>query len=184
MFGKVSCIGLTLIVLASMIECKNIPDNPAKPGCTKSSGRALKKHPGCIIWWFLPGCVLGDRIAVDPFGIYPWKKFCRKYSDLQTHDKCKGKVPQIKENDEIGITFETNDVKEKQQLSESSVITDINSNVEQYDNNLTSYIANLEELERLEEENESNSVLNNVQEIKITKQRPKRYDYYEYCTLG
>ena len=51
--------------------------------------KAPKKHPGCIIWWFLPGCFLGDRFGVDPFGIYPWKKFCRRYSDLQKHEKCK-----------------------------------------------------------------------------------------------
>ena len=51
--------------------------------------KAPKKHPGCVIWWFLPGCFLGDRFGVDPFGIYPWKKFCRRYSDLQKHEKCK-----------------------------------------------------------------------------------------------
>ena len=171
MYRKVFCIGLTFIVLASIIESKNIPENPAKPGCSKSAGRALKKHPGCIIWWFLPGCVLGDRIAVDPFGIYPWKKFCRKYSDLQAHDNCKGKVPRIRESDEIDTVVEKEINDDEDQLSESSLLTDINSNVKQSDNNLNSY---LEHLETIEEQNESNSVLNKIQKTEITKQRPKR----------
>merc|ERR1712173_267489 len=52
-----------------------------------------RSHPGCLIWWFLPGCPLGDAFGADPFGIYPWQKFCRKYTDLEDHDLCKPWLP-------------------------------------------------------------------------------------------
>ena len=73
---------------------------------TDAITRAPKKHPGCLIWWFLPGCILGDRIGVDPFGIYPWEKFCRKYSDLQTHKKCEDILKEQTEKDIIGDEVE------------------------------------------------------------------------------
>ena len=47
------------------------------------------EHPGCFIWWFLPGCFFGDTFGVDPFGIYPWEKFCAKYSSLSELEECR-----------------------------------------------------------------------------------------------
>ena len=186
--------------MRSTVESKSLTDKPCKDVSTE---RALKKHPGCIIWWFLPGCVLGDRIAVDPFGIYPWEKFCRKYSDLQKHKNCEGKVPQIRINNELEDVVEkdTNDKtavekagndeafvetetkeeeekgeKEKPQIPlESFPISDIRSNFDENDDKLISYI---EKLEELEEEKESNSILDKIAEPEIVQQRPKRYIYH------
>ena len=162
---------LCIVILAISISNAKTLYTRSESTETDSVGRTLRKHPGCFIWWFLPGCILGDRVAVDPFGIYPWKKFCRKYSDLQAHDICKGKVPRIRESDEIDTVVEKEINDNEDQLSESSLLTDINSNVKQSDNNLNSY---LEHLETIEEQNESNSVLNKIQKTEITKQRPKR----------
>lgn len=57
---------------------------------SKEEAKTIKKreHPGCFIWWFLPGCYLGERVGVDPFNIYPWEKFCAKYTKLADHKKC------------------------------------------------------------------------------------------------
>ena len=98
MLLRILYIGIACLTILTTVKSKNLPDKACKDISTE---RALKKHPGCIIWWFLPGCVLGDRIAVDPFGIYPWEKFCRRYSDLQKHKNCKGKIPQIRINDKV-----------------------------------------------------------------------------------
>ena len=192
MLLRVIYIGIACVTILSSVESKNIPDKPCKDTSTE---RALKKHPGCIIWWFLPGCVLGDRIAVDPFGIYPWEKFCRKYSDLQKHENCEGKIPQIRIYDELedDVEKDTNDEtavekaahnealvesetkeedEEKPQIPlESFPITDIRSNFDENDDKLISYI---EKLEELEEEKESNSILDEITESEKVQQRPKR----------
>ena len=172
-------LGTIALILASAIECRNCPENASNAA---SSERALKKHPGCIIWWFLPGCVLGDRIAVDPFGIYPWKKFCRKYSDLQKHEICEGKVPANRINDELEEELEKEEedddddnVEEEQQLSlNSDEITDVRSNIDQNDDKLISYI---EKLEELEEQNETNDIFDVKKEPENIQQRPKRYNH-------
>ena len=52
---------------------------------------AKKKHPGCLIWWFLPGCPLGKIFGTDPFGIYPWDKFCSQYEAFDDTEFCKDK---------------------------------------------------------------------------------------------
>ena len=197
MLLRILCIGIACLTILSAVESKNLSDRPCKDIATE---RALKKHPGCIIWWFLPGCVLGDRIAVDPFGIYPWEKFCRKYSDLQKHENCEGKFPQIRINDELEdvaekdindntadeketnneglVETETEEEKEKQQISlQSFPINDIRSNFDENDDKLISYI---EKLEELEEEKESNIILDEITEPEIVQQRPKRYiDIYQ-----
>lgn len=169
-------VGGLILIIASIIECRNCPENASK---VASSERALKKHPGCIIWWFLPGCILGDRIAVDPFGIYPWKKFCRKYSDLQKHEICEGKIPANRINDELeaelGKEEEDDDVVEEElQLPlESDEISDVRSNIDHNDDKLISYI---EKLEELEEQNETNDIFDVKKEPEIIQQRPKRYN--------
>jgi len=47
-----------------------------------------KDHPGCAIWWFFPGCPLAKLFGADPFNIYPWEKFCKRYSSIETHEVC------------------------------------------------------------------------------------------------
>ena len=117
MLFKLGCLILILVTAISTSRCKNInlknkntktlEVDPQDTG-TEGVGRVLRKHPGCLIWWFLPGCILGDRIAVDPFGIYPWEKFCRKYSDLQKHQKCEDITNQIVDDKEIDDLEEIN----------------------------------------------------------------------------
>ena len=199
MLLRILYIAIASLTILSTVKSKNLPDKACKDISTE---RALKKHPGCIIWWFLPGCVLGDRIAVDPFGIYPWEKFCRKYSDLQKHENCKGKIPQIRINGDLeevaekDINDKTADEKEannealveteteegeeeeKQKIPlEYFPINDIRSNFDENDGKLISYI---EKLEELEEEKESNIILDEITEPEIVQQRPKRYiDIYQ-----
>ena len=40
------------------------------------------------IWWFFPGCHLAKLFGADPFNIYPWEKFCKRYSSIETHKLC------------------------------------------------------------------------------------------------
>lgn len=47
-----------------------------------------KNHPGCLVWWFAPGCPLANVFGADPFHIYPWEKFCVKYSDFKDTKFC------------------------------------------------------------------------------------------------
>lgn len=47
-----------------------------------------KEHPGCLVWWFLPDCPLGRIFGGDPFGIYPWKKFCKEYTAFENTEFC------------------------------------------------------------------------------------------------
>ena len=58
---------------------------------TEAKPRASKKkqHPGCMVWWFLKDCPLGDTFGVDPFKIYPWHKFCVKYTAFDDLPQCK-----------------------------------------------------------------------------------------------
>uniref|UniRef100_A0A0K2SZW3 BPTI/Kunitz inhibitor domain-containing protein n=1 Tax=Lepeophtheirus salmonis TaxID=72036 RepID=A0A0K2SZW3_LEPSM len=56
---------------------------------------AKEKHPGCMVWWFVPGCPLEKIFGTDPFGIYPWKKFCIEYSDFESIPKCEGKTKPV-----------------------------------------------------------------------------------------
>ena len=60
-------------------------------------GVRKKKHPGCAIWWFFPGCPLAKIFGPDPFNIYPWKKFCKKYSSIETSDFCDAKKEAVEE---------------------------------------------------------------------------------------
>merc|ERR1719412_1142819 len=45
-------------------------------------------HPGCFIWWFAPDCPLARLWKPDPFRIYPWGKFCKKYSAFTNTKFC------------------------------------------------------------------------------------------------
>ena len=71
----------------------------------RESGTATstaKSHPGCAVWWFLNDCPLGNLFGVDPFGIYPWKKFCKKYSGLRNTSQCKKlKIKETNKDKEI-----------------------------------------------------------------------------------
>ena len=51
--------------------------------------RKKKEHPGCFVWWFAPDCFMAKWFGVDPFGIYPWEKFCKKYSSFENKEVCK-----------------------------------------------------------------------------------------------
>ncbi len=45
--------------------------------------------------WFLPQCPLARIFGPDPFGIYPWKRFCKRFSAFDNTDFClKYKVSQ------------------------------------------------------------------------------------------
>lgn len=55
-------------------------------GCVAS--KPDPKHPGCWVWWFAPHCPLAKMFGVDPFHIYPWKKFCKIYSDFSNAEVC------------------------------------------------------------------------------------------------
>jgi len=150
-------------------------------------GRALKKHPGCLIWWFLPGCPLGDRMSVDPFGIYPWKKFCKKYSDLQKHEACKKYIEKNRDNvalDNLATNeFDQEEENEKgNPPGEESSISDINNNVQKYDDALSTYIKDLEGLETLEQNKGQDNKINdarNPKSIRRNMQRPKRSFHYK-----
>lgn len=53
---------------------------------------STKEHPGCLVWWFLPDCPLGKIFGADPFGIYPWEKFCERYTAFDETEFCKKTV--------------------------------------------------------------------------------------------
>ena len=57
----------------------------------------VKKHPGCLIWWFAPDCAFATVFGSDPLNIYPWGKFCKKYSAFQNTKFC------IKNEDEVMV---------------------------------------------------------------------------------
>ncbi len=43
---------------------------PVNPGSSveASPGRnSDPAHPGCSVWWFVPGCPLGNLFGTDPF---------------------------------------------------------------------------------------------------------------------
>ena len=70
--------------------------------------RKKKEHPGCFVWWFAPDCFMAKWFGVDPFGIYPWEKFCKKYSSFENKEVCKKYVeepivPLPIENDESEV---------------------------------------------------------------------------------
>ena len=45
--------------------------------------------------WFLPGCPLAKLFGPDPFNIYPWDKFCGRYTDFDDSPFCKEKARDI-----------------------------------------------------------------------------------------
>ena len=44
-------------------------------------------HPGCSLFWFLPGCPLASVFGVDPQGTYPWETLCR-FRAIRHYEKC------------------------------------------------------------------------------------------------
>ena len=124
------------------------------------------------------GSLVNSRFVLKP-AHYPWEKFCRKYSDLQKHEICEGKIPANRINDELeaelGKEEEDDDVVEEElQLPlESDEISDVRSNIDHNDDKLISYI---EKLEELEEQNETNDIFDVKKEPEIIQQRPKRYN--------
>ena len=155
----------------------------------RSATKAPKKHPGCIIWWFLPGCFLGDRFGVDPFGIYPWKKFCRRYSDLKKHEKCELFLKIERDLDrEIDDTIETEISSDR--IIETSIATgEERGNIENTLRNhndinsgeLNKYIEIPKRLEKLDDyhKNEIISTINTIisdaerLELNVLSDRPK-----------
>jgi hypothetical protein len=70
------------------------------------------KHPGCWVWWFVPDCPLANLFGVDPFHIYPWKKFCKIYSDFANTKVCE-KYPTLQTTTTakpIKLTLEDNEI--------------------------------------------------------------------------
>ena len=59
------------------------------------------EHPGCMVWWFLPDCPLGKIFGADPLGIYPWEKFCKRYTAFDKTEFCKETVG-TREQDTLG----------------------------------------------------------------------------------
>jgi hypothetical protein len=73
-----------------------------------SSGNATiekkQHHPGCLIWWFLPDCPLGIMFGGDPFGIYPWAKFCKRYTAFDEFCQSNTDVmKRVRETNENGV---------------------------------------------------------------------------------
>lgn len=62
--------------------------------------RGKKTHPGCIIWWFLPGCPLAKLFGPDPFNFYPWDKLCDKYTAFDDTKFCKNLPRELMSLDE------------------------------------------------------------------------------------
>ena len=90
--------------------------------CSLNVQAAKKKtHPGCAIWWFFPGCPLAKLFGPDPFNIYPWKKFCKKYSSIETSAFCdKEKEKEVVDLDlDLGVDVEPLD--EAQSRSEEPI---------------------------------------------------------------
>lgn len=56
-----------------------------------TESRPKKAHPGCIVWWFLPGCPLAYVFGPDPLRFYPWNKFCGEYSAFDNTEFCSKK---------------------------------------------------------------------------------------------
>jgi len=65
--------------------------SPASVICNPTEER--QTHPGCIIWWFLPGCPLASFFGPDPLNFYPWEKFCVNYTAFDDTEFCKKVTP-------------------------------------------------------------------------------------------
>ena len=80
--------------------------------------RKRKEHPGCFVWWFAPDCFMAKWFGVDPFRIYPWEKFCKKYSSFENMDVCKKYV----EEPIVNLSVENDHVKVDKVEAEEDVI--------------------------------------------------------------
>lgn len=89
---------LCVLVVVTAIVLAGLDDGVRARSTAAKKSRARPEHPGCLIWWFLEGCPLGRIFGVDPFGIYPWRKFCRRYPAFTELDQCKKYLKQ--EHDE------------------------------------------------------------------------------------
>ena len=176
------------------LKYKTPPRNLEKRS-ERSATKAPKKHPGCIIWWFLPGCFLGDRFGVDPFGIYPWKKFCRRYSDLQKHETCKHFLEIERDLDrEIDATIKKEIRSDR--IIETSIAPgeehgNIENNTLSNHNNINSeelnvYIEIPKRLEKLDDYHKNeimatiNSIISDAERLEpnVLSDRPKRHIQY------
>ena len=183
---------LCIVILAISISNAKTLYTRSESTETDSVGRTLRKHPGCFIWWFLPGCILGDRVAVDPFGIYPWKKFCRKYSDLQKHKRCQAFVNiENKHNKEINTNLNVKIDEDKniqETIKEGAQVTDsknqeqvsipvLINNGKEHEYQLTKLIQDLEKVDQLKtDEKHKNEIADTgkIKPISVSLQRPKR----------
>ena len=67
-----------LVLISVLLGASLLLWSPVQ-GAPKQDAKATVPHPGCTVWWFIHGCPLARVFGVDPFHLYPWEKFCRKY---------------------------------------------------------------------------------------------------------
>lgn len=79
-----------------------------------TESRAKKTHPGCIVWWFLPGCPFAYVFGPDPLRFYPWNKFCVEYSAFDNTEFCPNKSL------ETGTTKEEQGIKDVEEDEEET----------------------------------------------------------------
>lgn len=109
---------LFAIALVSLISLSFAA--PQDGGSSVEARKTKKSHPGCYIYWFLDGCPLGSMFGSDPFKIYPWKKFCRKYSGLEETKQCK--EIRKKQEEELLESIEEMNVEEEEEIVEEETM--------------------------------------------------------------
>ena len=94
------------LVLFAFLGAQILSSAEGAPEVAKETGAA--RHPGCMIWWFIHGCPLAKVFGTDPFGLYPWEKFCKRYPEaFGGIEECKAFILPDS-SDDISEAVETN----------------------------------------------------------------------------